>query len=287
MAPSLSEVPPAAARRIVALSFLCLDAPLVAVTWQGLFGRTLAVEIDGATRAALFLTAWLIYLTERFVDTCSLDSERKKSGRQEFCFDHRGAWLAAMATVGVADTWLICGRLDSQTIWGGLIVGAFAIFYLTLNWSGKLWALLPVKEVTVGTLFAAGTVLVPIGRGAGLRIESFGAAAAFAAVCSLNCISIAVWERALDRAQQKMSIATRLPQLVRHLRALAHGLAAIAMTFAFLHPKLGVLFGCVAVSSWLLGRIDASRNGLSRDKRTALADLVLLTPLFPLLFALR
>ena len=40
---------------------------------------------------------------------------------------------------------------------------------------------------------------------------------AFAGLCTLNCFSIAFWERELDERQGKISFATRYPDLHRHL----------------------------------------------------------------------
>src|SRR5256885_14862452 len=48
---------------------------------------------------------------------------------------------------------------------------------------------------------------------------------AFAALCSLNCISIAGWERELDRAQRKTSIATHHPRVTRYVGKICVALA--------------------------------------------------------------
>ena len=63
------------------LNFLCLDAPLVAIAWQWLFARCLHVELANGSRLGLFLTAWLIYLIDRLVDTTLLAQGTPKSAR--------------------------------------------------------------------------------------------------------------------------------------------------------------------------------------------------------------
>ena len=64
--------------------------------------------------------------------------------------------------------------------------------------------------------------------------------------------------------------------------ALAFVAAVLAIFWRFAVP----LWLCLGVSAFLLVRLNLA-SGLSRDKCTALADLVLLTPLAILPFALR
>ncbi len=57
---------------IVWLSLVCLDAPIVAVAWQWIFARIFGAHLTLSLRFLLFLTAWLIYLADRFADTIKL-----------------------------------------------------------------------------------------------------------------------------------------------------------------------------------------------------------------------
>ena len=61
---------------VVWLNLVCLDAPLVSVAWLWLFARTFHATVDPVNCAALFLTAWLIYLADRLADSCSLPDGR-------------------------------------------------------------------------------------------------------------------------------------------------------------------------------------------------------------------
>ena len=58
---------------LVWLNLVCLDAPLVAVSWQWLFARAFQVPLTNSARLTLFLTAWLIYLADRLADSWALD----------------------------------------------------------------------------------------------------------------------------------------------------------------------------------------------------------------------
>jgi hypothetical protein len=66
------------------LNLVCLDAPLVAVAWLGLFARSFHTPLQAGNCIALFLTAWLIYLADRFADCDSLEPGSPRSLRQEF-----------------------------------------------------------------------------------------------------------------------------------------------------------------------------------------------------------
>src|ERR1051325_5995785 len=85
------------------LNFVCLDPPLVAVCWQWLFGQSFHLPIPMGNRIALCLTAWLIYLADRFSDSIALRSNQQKSQRQQFCLQYRNIWLCAIGCVAVVD----------------------------------------------------------------------------------------------------------------------------------------------------------------------------------------
>src|SRR3954463_7913322 len=89
------------------LNVVCLDAPIVAVTWQWLFARSFQVPIARGATAALFLTAWLIYLADRLVDSLSLEPRAPQSLRQGFCLRHRGFWLVAVPLLALADLFVV------------------------------------------------------------------------------------------------------------------------------------------------------------------------------------
>jgi len=268
---------------VVWLNLVCLDAPLVSVAWLWLFVRTFHVPVDSVSCVALFLTAWLIYLADRWADTYSLQEGGLRSLRHEFCLNYRQIWISAVAVVALIDAWVIWRNLNAEIFLAGAAIGALASIYLVLNHSlGGAWRPLPLKELAIGFLFAAGTLvsLFPVRPITGSLVIS---GIAFAWLCTLNCINIAFWERELDQEQRKVSFATRYPNLHAHLGkleiafALAFGLAAIIWRNA-----VPVLL-CAGASSLLLALLHSFRERIARDQRVALADLVLLTPLLALL----
>jgi hypothetical protein len=270
---------------IVWLNLVCLDAPLVSVAWLWLFARTFDAAVDPINCAALFLTAWLIYLADRLADSYSLQNGGPRSLRHEFCLNHRAIWIAAMAAIAIVDAYLIWRRVGSEAFLGGSIIGTLAVVYLVLNYSlGRAWLFLPLKELAIGFLFASGTLVALFS----LFHQSTGPFAfsgiAFALLCTLNCISIAFWERELDETQGKVSFATRFRGLARHLGKISLALALASGVMAVVYRQASPILGCVSLSSLLLALLDALREKIGRDQRTALADLVLLTPVIALLF---
>ena len=235
-------------------------------------------------RVALFLTAWLIYLADRLADSRALPDYAPRSLRHEFCLRHQRIWIGALVVIVVADAVIIWNGLGVGIAVAGGVVGAFAVIHLLLNYSlGGSWPPLPLKEFAVGSLFASGTLvaLFPVLRPVTAAVVF--SAIAFAGLCTLNCLSIAFWERELDEAQGKVSFATWFPWLDRHLRKLSFAFALGAGVAAIIWRETTPIFASVTVSSFLLATLDSARERIGRDQRTALADLVLLTPLLALL----
>ena len=280
------------------LNLVCLDAPLVAVAWLWLFARTFRVPLQIGNGVALFLTAWLIYLADRFADSSTLKPDLPRSLRQNFCLQYRELWIVMIALVAGFDAYVIWRTTALQTFLVGAVVGIIAVAYLVVNHPlGLIWRSLPAKELAIGILFAAGTIVALLPRI--LLTRNFAIAVlAFAALCSLNCVSIAGWEEELDRAQRKVSLATRHPGVARFITTICVWFGFVALVLGMVFQPAARIFVCIGLSALLLGWLNASprfkegrftnrprrfvnRRSLDfvQDERTALADLVLLTPI--------
>jgi hypothetical protein len=272
---------------VVWLNLLCLDAPIVAVSWQWLFAHTFGAHLSLALRALLFLTAWLIYLADRFADTIKLPANSPISLRHRFCRGHMIGWWVAVVVIFVLDVALALRSLDLQMLLLGGTLAALCLLYLFVNHSlGGKWRPIPLKEKAIGILFAAGTTLGVVGQLPGLTV-SFGVAVIlFAILCTFNCLSIAAWERDLDAAQGKSSFLTGWPAVAGALKMIGYGIALAALACAVFWRFAFPLWLCLVASAFLLVRLNLAGR-LARDSRTALADLVLLTPLLALVFSLR
>jgi hypothetical protein len=264
---------------IVWLNLFCLDAPIVAVVWQWFFARVFGAQLDFPVRFLLFLTAWLIYLADRFADTIALPPQAPISLRHQFCRDHMIGWWIAIVIIFLVDLFIALRTLDLQMFLLGGTLAALCALYLFLNHSlGGKWPLLPLKEKAIGILFAAGTALGVIAHLPGLTV-SFGVALLlFAILCTYNCLSIAAWERELDVAQGKVTFMTGWPSASRALTGIGYGLILVAIVFGIIWHFALPLWLSLAMSAFLLVRLNRSEQ-LPRDQRTALADLVMLSPL--------
>lgn len=269
---------------VVWLNLVCLDAPIVAVVWLWLFARTFQVPVQLGNAVALFLTAWLIYLADRLADASSLQPGSPRSLRQEFCLRHREIWISALLLVGGFDLYVIWRSIAAGTFFAGSVVGILALIYLAMNHPrGLVWRSLPAKEVAIGLLFTAGTLVALLPGLSAVTISFAAAGLAFACICSFNCIGIACWERELDQAQGKVSFATCHPGVDRQVRTICAGLALASLAGAIIDRPVAPIFGCVGASALLLVVLDLLPSTVGEDQRTALADLVLLTPIIPLI----
>jgi hypothetical protein len=263
------------------LSATCLDAPVVAVTWQWLFAGVFGATVAPPNRFALFLTAWLIYLADRFADCASIPAGAPSSARQRFCVEHRSIWIVLILLLGVIDSIICLTLLETRTRLIGSTIAAAIGIYLALNhFAGWIWQRLPIKEIIVGFLFASGTVAALNLTGSRFVVSAI----LFGTLCSLNCLSISVWERDLDIAQGKDSFATAHSQLFWLPRAACLALAVLALYTAIPNETRAISL-CLTSSAILLAFLNRA-SPLSRDERVALADIVLLTPLIIPLFRL-
>ena len=196
-------------------------------------------------------------------------------------------WWIAIVVIFIVDTALALRGLDLQMLLLGGSLAALCGLYLVINHSlGGKWRPLPVKEKAVGILFAIGTTLGVIGQLPRLTIAFGVAVMLFAILCAFNCLSIAAWEREIDAAQGKASFLTSWPAFARVFQPIGYAIALAAVVFAVFWRFAIPLWTCLVASALLLVRLNVSEQ-LPRDNRTALADLVLLTPLVVLLYSLR
>ncbi len=148
------------------LHFVCLDAPFVAIIWVFLFARHFDLPIAFGAGSALFLTAWLIYLADRFGDSVALADLGSTSLRQRFCIRRRPLWLAGIGIIATADLLVIGTQVEARTLLAGGEVGLFRARLPDRESVGRpsCWRIVPLKEISIGFLFAAGT-MVPLVAG--------------------------------------------------------------------------------------------------------------------------
>lgn len=262
------------------LNVLSLDAPLVAVLWQDFFARTFSARLDAAPRLALGLATWVIYAADRWFDAWKIPDGAEITPRHRFARQHRTAlaFVCALALCGTAVfAWLSLSVVIFER--GAVLTLAVAVYFL-LNQSSKASHFLRgFKEVAIGIIFAAGTVIATEPRA---HAYFFGwACAAWGLLVILNCYAIGCWELKTDREARQESLATRWPFLTAHFRKAAAGVMLFALTPLLFRCSVTIMrFGfAVAASSGGLAVLDWYSGELDADFLRSAADLVLFTPL--------
>jgi hypothetical protein len=176
-------------------NLLSLDAPLVAVLWQGFLAYRFSLPLRPAGRLVLGLTVWAIYLLDRLLDARKPASLREPA-RHRFYRQHSNLMAALCAVVLGADAMIAILWLRPEVLREGLIPLAGVLAYLAIlhissrRVSGK--SIKFPKEIAAAILFTAGTFLT---AWAALRRPGLAwPAMAFFILCLANIVAIEAWE---------------------------------------------------------------------------------------------
>ena len=265
---------------------LSLDAPTVAALWTWFVARTTHVELPLTTLVSMFLAVWMLYAADRILDARQLFSNPLHNDDLEprHLFHHRHATifltsiLASSAALAFLLPHLFPEALRLDAILAALLFGWFLLIHARALPFSSAHRRLP-KEVAVGIFFPAAIFIPAIARRPDLRLTQLPYALLFAAVCSLNCLSIYAWEH--PQPHTRAHWTTRLS--TRHLRrlALTITLASLALTsisFAT-HTAYWPLALAATLSAAGLLTLDRHHLRISPLTLRAAADAALLTPL--------
>jgi hypothetical protein len=243
-------------------NLLSLDAPLVAVLWQGFLAYRFALPLRPAARLVLGLTVWAIYLLDRLLDARKPPS-LPEPARHCFYRRHWKPMAVLFAVVASADAAIAILWLRPVVLRDGLIPLAGVLIYLAIFHGSSVK--IP-KEIAAAALFTVGTFVT---AWAVLPCPSLAwAAVAFFILCLANLVAIESWEcsnpppHALTRWLARTYLVW-VPGAVILCALLGHNewYASIAVSTA----ACALLYG--------IGR------RLSLEARRALVDGVLLSPL--------
>ncbi len=247
-------------------NILSLDAPIVTLLWQVWFAKCFGVSLKSDDYLILFLTVWLIYALDRWLDAWKLDVSKPHSSRHRFYFDYRwplaGLWML-MLMISASILTQLSGQVIIRGLW--VLWGCIIYFFLVHKLNRKA---LP-KEVLVGIMVSLGVTLCfwPLG------FEMVLPALCFAGLITLNCLVIGFGEEMFDRAQQYRSMTQYLDKRRLHLTFVSLLLLTLVLSWhtLFYFP---VLFSTLGL--WGLYQMQGS---LRPALRRVLADLILLSPL--------
>ncbi len=181
-------------------SFLCLDAPLVALGWARCFAEG---KGRGPEFGALFFSVWAVYLADRIYDVGRVGGLASPDLplRHEWGCRHRRLLmiLAGVAGFGLAAS-LMAG-LARETVRAGFWIGAGTALYYAVfrspRASFRSWRGIPAKEFGIAIPFACGVAAAATsGWFAGVPPMLF---LSLVLLVAGNCLLIARAERDWDR----------------------------------------------------------------------------------------
>ncbi len=262
---------------------LSLDAPVVAVLWQGLLARSASTSVGAPEVVVLGLSVWLAYSADRWIEGWRLEPGAIRTQRHLFHQRWRSPiaaiWAAVLATA-VATSAL---GLPPAEFRAGLFllvpVAAYLLSHQLVHRNSRWRA---PKEVCVALLIGAGAAVFVLARPDVRGGRLAAPLGLFCLLCFTNCALISVWENEVDRSHGQTSLALQLGR-AQALRLLPWAAAALSAAFwLWVGRRAGPAPLCAAASGILLGVVDLAEARIGRRLARVLADVALMTPLAPL-----
>ncbi len=260
---------------------LSLDAPTVAALWTWFIARAASASLAPAIPVAMFLAVWLLYAIDRLLDTRGSRPSSTHEVRHLFHLRHRPLFIAASALVAIALLTLLLliplAALRLYLFLGALLAGWFGIIHTRAHSET-----LP-KELALGPFFAAAVFIPSV---TSISPALLLTAAAFALLCTLNCLYIYSWEHEPHHAPSIAPLrwagttahpSTRLClRFLKPITLLAIALPLLLIGFA---PALAPVQLAITIAAALLFLLHRLHDRLDPTHLRAAADFVLLTPL--------
>lgn len=275
------------APRLLALWHLTsLDAPTVAVVWTIAIAWAADIHLDPWIPVLIACGIWTVYVGDRLLDarrairSGSLALLRE---RHHFHWRNRAKLLPLAACTAAIAASLILQLIPVATCeHDSVIAGAAVAYFSGVHSRTKFPAWLrqiASKEFLVGVLFTAGCAAGAYSRlhwkiaGTSMAWPVLASAVFLAALAWLNCAAIENWESGLDSSG-----------IQSHAMLICTTGAIVALVVRFAQPRASALICAAIVSALLLLLLDRKRHRLAPLTLRALADVVLLTPVFLLAF---
>ena len=256
-------------------NLLSLDAPLVALVWQELWAQSLAVEISYVHRALLILATWMAYSGDRLLDVQHLkgpvDSPRHEFARCHFHLLSK-FWAVAFVLAIMFGLQLPLHEIICALVLLFALAGYFLLHHSLRirKHAGKM------KETTAGLVFAVGAIFFVVIQ-VPQTLPFMLVFVAWAALCCMNCLTIACWDRARDAAMRQHSLAQCWTDADRWFWLWAGIIMVLAVQVWAMDARFAPIAAALLLSALALTELA---RGKATDSRRVLADIVLLTPIF-------
>ena len=202
--PSRAQAPAPRRLRIWHLiNLLSFDAVLVGLTWQLIFTLEFLDRFPYTIESLIIgIAIWLAYTADRILDSRNLKTDLPHTARHHF--HHRFQtpicfwWILAL----VLNVILIAGFTHAAQIKWGAVCLLLVFLYLLNSQKNILTVKAIPKEAQAGLIFAFGISLAcwPSAPQA-ITSSLFAATLVTGVLFSINCGTVAYWERQLDKAQ--------------------------------------------------------------------------------------
>jgi hypothetical protein len=259
------------------LTVLSLDAPLVAVLWQGLFARLLGVHLSWHDPVLIGLAVWIVYAADRWIEGWRLAPEIVRTQRHFFYIRWRWPVFALGLVAITATTVIALTRLNGREFKAGFVLLIPTLLYLfSHQLVHRHHPLRLPKEICIAVIFALGCAVAPAVQAPDRIPALILPVTLFGLLCLADCALIASWERDVDTLHGQTSLAlqwTRGLALIRSLPWLLCVAGLVALRFT--HPLFAL---CVAASGLLLGLLDVAHPRIGRQAARAAVDITLMTP---------
>jgi len=264
------------------VNILSLDAPVVAVLWQGFFAQLFHVHITLAARFVLGFSVWLAYVADRWMDGWMLPPGAAVTLRHQFAQRYARAIAIAWALVFVGNFMLALIGLSSREFMFGLGLAVVVLGYLAFVHFRSLHHLVGrTKELLVAVVFSAGSTVFVLANFSGNARPLLWCALVFGFLCLINCLLVSGWERAEDARQAQPSMAIRwnvTPTVSRQI-ALGAMVGVAAVSALWWKRPLGWTSLAAGISFLFLATLERFPRNVSIEERRVLADATLLSPL--------
>lgn len=264
---------------------MSLDAPVIAILWQVLLARSLAVNVSRGELLVLGLCVWLVYLADRILDALHPPVEGWEPARKAFYRDHLRAASAAGLTLAVAVPPLTFWLLDRATFFAGLLLTVPLFFYLAAtHLTPPTWRACWPREGAIACLFAAGTFLAVRTASQESLYPLTAPTGLFILLCWGNLAAIETWEWQANPRYTEGEPSRSARWIASHLTVFGTAIAGLAaiLLYADLCPAVFAVPCCL--SGLALAVLARHRLRLPMVSLRVAADLALCTPVLVLLF---
>jgi hypothetical protein len=265
---------------------LSLDAPAVAVLWQGMLARSLGAPLHAHQVFILAASVWLAYAADRWFEAWRLAHIYTR--RHLFYLNNRwptaGIWLGVfLGDVGVALLDLTPAELKA----GLLLLVCVLLYLFSHQMVHRRSGWRAPKEICVAVLLGAGAALFPATEAEPMLRPLVPPLALFMLLCFANCALISAWEAEVDALQGQTSIALQFRGGVALGTAVPWVVAVLAaVTAGWIPGGPGrTAAWCALASGVLLGALNTLEPAVGRRPARVLADVALMTPIVPLAWA--